>query len=74
MWPARVSIQPISFLSSRSIICIAYYEAGSVPAQITWDDEFVGEVARTAKACAVFLFFPFYWLCACFLPFVSALC
>lgn len=30
---------------------------------MTWDDEFVGEVARTVKACKVFLFFPFYWLC-----------
>jgi len=30
---------------------------------ITWDDEFVGEVSRTFKACKVFLFFPFYWLC-----------
>lgn len=39
------------------------YEAGSVPASITWDDEFVGEVDRTVKACQVFLFFPFYWLC-----------
>ena len=30
---------------------------------MTWDDEFVGEVARTVKACQVFMFFPFYWLC-----------
>ncbi|KAH8834155.1 peptide/h+ symporter protein [Flagelloscypha sp. PMI_526] len=41
----------------------SFYEAGSVPAAITWDDEFVGEVSRTVKACYVFLFFPFYWLC-----------
>ncbi|KAF8627929.1 hypothetical protein AX17_006084 [Amanita inopinata Kibby_2008] len=39
------------------------YEAGKVPARITWDDEFVGEVARTIKACQVFLFFPIFWLC-----------
>ncbi|KAF9445220.1 peptide transporter PTR2B [Macrolepiota fuliginosa MF-IS2] len=39
------------------------YEKGKVPAKITWDDEFVGEVARTLSACTVFLFFPFYWLC-----------
>ncbi|KAH6910984.1 peptide transporter PTR2B [Coprinopsis sp. MPI-PUGE-AT-0042] len=39
------------------------YYGGSVPSTITWDDEFVGEVARTCDACAVFLFFPFYWLC-----------
>ncbi|KAF5363382.1 hypothetical protein D9756_000014 [Leucocoprinus leucothites] len=39
------------------------YDQGKVPAKITWDDEFVGEVARTLNACTVFLFFPFYWLC-----------
>ncbi|KAF9535178.1 peptide/h+ symporter protein [Crepidotus variabilis] len=39
------------------------YAAGKAPAAITWDEEFVGEVARTCNACAVFLFFPFYWLC-----------
>lgn len=39
------------------------YSSGTVPERITWDDEFVGEVARTLKACQVFLFFPFFWLC-----------
>ena len=34
-----------------------------MPAGITWDEEFVGEVDRTVKACKVFLFFPIYWLC-----------
>ncbi|KAJ7650152.1 peptide/h+ symporter protein [Roridomyces roridus] len=34
-----------------------------LPAHITWDDEFVGEVHRTMSACKVFLFFPIYWLC-----------
>ncbi|KAJ3567978.1 hypothetical protein NP233_g6016 [Leucocoprinus birnbaumii] len=41
----------------------SFYEAGKVPAKITWDDEFVGEVGRTLNACNVFFFFPFYWLC-----------
>ncbi|THG95169.1 hypothetical protein EW026_g6433 [Hermanssonia centrifuga] len=41
----------------------SYYPQGEAPASITWDDEFVGEVDRTMKACQVFLFFPFYWLC-----------
>lgn len=41
----------------------SYYPPGQVPPSITWDDEFVGEVDRTMKACQVFLFFPFYWLC-----------
>lgn len=41
----------------------SYYEDGKVPAKITWDDEFVGEVHRTVSACGVFLFFPFFWLC-----------
>ncbi|TFK95692.1 peptide transporter PTR2B [Pterulicium gracile] len=41
----------------------SHYPAGDVPAHITWDDEFVGEVARTCNACAVFLFFPIFWLC-----------
>ncbi|THH33120.1 hypothetical protein EUX98_g1079 [Antrodiella citrinella] len=36
---------------------------GNIPAKMVWDDEFVGEVARTVKACQVFLFFPFFWLC-----------
>ncbi|RXW20960.1 hypothetical protein EST38_g4894 [Candolleomyces aberdarensis] len=39
------------------------YAADKVPAKITWDDEFVGEVMRTVNACGVFLFFPFFWLC-----------
>ena len=41
----------------------SFYPPDQVPAKITWDDEFVGEVDRTMKACQVFLFFPFYWLC-----------
>jgi POT family proton-dependent oligopeptide transporter len=39
------------------------YAADRLPAKITWDEEFVGEVMRTVNACAVFLFFPFFWLC-----------
>ncbi|KAF9463711.1 peptide transporter PTR2B [Collybia nuda] len=39
------------------------YEAGKIPAKMTWDDEFVGEVGRTLNACSVFLFFPVFWLC-----------
>ncbi|KAF7335688.1 Peptide/h+ symporter protein [Mycena venus] len=39
------------------------YKAGELPAKITWDDEFVGEVHRTLSACKVFLFFPIFWLC-----------
>ncbi|KAJ7880873.1 hypothetical protein B0H13DRAFT_1891619 [Mycena leptocephala] len=39
------------------------YKAGEIPANITRDDEFVGEVYRTVEACKVFLFFPIYWLC-----------
>ncbi|KAF8869773.1 peptide/h+ symporter protein [Infundibulicybe gibba] len=39
------------------------YPDGQRPAKITWDDEFVGEVARTLNACSVFLFLPFFWLC-----------
>ncbi|KAJ7263676.1 peptide/h+ symporter protein [Mycena haematopus] len=39
------------------------YKGGEIPARITWDDEFVGEVYRTIEACKVFLFFPIYWLC-----------
>lgn len=35
----------------------------NVPAMITWDEQFVGEVARTVKACQIFLFMPFFWLC-----------
>ncbi|KAF8502569.1 PTR2-domain-containing protein [Gautieria morchelliformis] len=29
---------------------------------LTWDDAFVEEVKRTAKACQIFLFFPLYWI------------
>ena len=39
------------------------YESGAVPSVITWDDQFVGEVARTFNACKVFCWFPFFWLC-----------
>ena len=39
----------------------SYYSGGTKPGNITWDDAFVGEVARTFKACKVFLFFPFFW-------------
>ncbi|KAF8173216.1 peptide/h+ symporter protein [Mycena galopus ATCC 62051] len=39
------------------------YKDGGLPANITWDDEFVGEVQRTMLACKVFLFFPIFWLC-----------
>ena len=39
------------------------YEEGLVPSRITWDDQFVGEVARVIKACKVFCWFPFFWLC-----------
>ncbi|KAF9476780.1 peptide transporter PTR2B [Pholiota conissans] len=41
----------------------SHYPEGQRPKRITWDDEFVEEVGRTCNACAVFLFFPFYWLC-----------
>ena len=41
----------------------ATYAGREIPSKITWDDEFVGEVDRTCNACAVFLFFPFFWLC-----------
>ncbi|KAG6830127.1 hypothetical protein H0H87_009097 [Tephrocybe sp. NHM501043] len=41
----------------------SYYHERQVPKKITWDDEFVGEVARTIGACKVFLFFPIFWLC-----------
>ncbi|KAG5637809.1 hypothetical protein H0H81_003141 [Sphagnurus paluster] len=41
----------------------SYYGEGRVPAKMTWDDEFVGEVGRTLNACTVFLFFPVFWLC-----------
>jgi POT family proton-dependent oligopeptide transporter len=39
------------------------YAGKTLPARITWDEEFVDEVSRTLNACLVFLFFPFYWLC-----------
>ncbi|KAK7691936.1 hypothetical protein QCA50_005341 [Cerrena zonata] len=40
-----------------------HYSEGTAPEKITWDNEFVDEVYRTVKACQVFLFFPFFWLC-----------
>ncbi len=30
---------------------------------VTWDDQFVGEVVRTLKACQVFTALPFFYLC-----------
>ncbi|KAJ7592905.1 peptide/h+ symporter protein [Mycena floridula] len=41
----------------------SHYAGSTIPSRITWDDDFVGEVERTVKACAVFLYFPFFWLC-----------
>ncbi|TCD69597.1 hypothetical protein EIP91_007019 [Steccherinum ochraceum] len=41
----------------------SYYAGRALPPKMDWDEEFVGEVDRTLKACRVFLFFPFYWLC-----------
>lgn len=34
-----------------------------VAAKATWDDVFVDELRRTFRACAVFCWFPIYWLC-----------
>ncbi|KAG0174584.1 peptide transporter ptr2 [Apophysomyces sp. BC1034] len=31
--------------------------------KITWNDVFVDELRRTFRACAVFCWFPIYWLC-----------
>jgi len=39
----------------------SYYVGRQKPRNITWDDAFVGEVARTFNAAKVFLFFPFFW-------------
>ncbi|KAH8114891.1 PTR2-domain-containing protein [Phellopilus nigrolimitatus] len=36
--------------------------AGGRPAWMTWDDQWVDEVRRGFKACAVFVWFPLYWL------------
>jgi POT family proton-dependent oligopeptide transporter len=41
----------------------SHYSNEERPKKVLWDDEFVGEVVRTVKACAVFLFMPFFWLC-----------
>ncbi|KAI8075499.1 POT family-domain-containing protein [Gilbertella persicaria] len=30
---------------------------------VTWDDVFVDELRRTFRACAVFCWYPIYWLC-----------
>lgn len=35
---------------------------GVAPPWLTYDDEYVEEVKRGLKACAVFLFYPLYWL------------
>ncbi|THG92825.1 hypothetical protein EW145_g8572, partial [Phellinidium pouzarii] len=36
---------------------------GEKPTWMTWDDKWVDEVRRGFKACAVFIWFPIYWLC-----------
>lgn len=41
----------------------SHYPETRTPKMITWDDQFVNEVARTCSACAVFMFFPVFWLC-----------
>lgn len=39
------------------------YTDRELPAKITWDEQFVGEVSRTVNAVKVFFFFPAYWIC-----------
>ncbi|PVF97460.1 PTR2-domain-containing protein [Serendipita vermifera] len=41
----------------------SHYTDADRPKKLVWDDEFVGEVSRTIKACLVFLWFPVFWLC-----------
>ncbi|SJL03952.1 probable PTR2-Di-and tripeptide permease [Armillaria ostoyae] len=38
-------------------------QTGSKPHWMIFDDQWVDEVRRGFKACAVFLWFPIYWLC-----------
>ncbi|KAJ7453376.1 peptide transporter PTR2B [Mycena latifolia] len=66
---AQWTLNPVAFwrnLKSPTFWDVAKpssYKGGETPLKITWDDEFVGEVARTLSACKVFLFFPIFWLC-----------
>lgn len=62
-WNPSKTIQNIKAPDFWDVAKPSHYGPGNVPAKITWDDEFVGEVARTVNACGVFLFFPFFWLC-----------
>ncbi|CAG7854898.1 Probable peptide transporter ptr2 AltName: Full=Peptide permease ptr2 [Serendipita indica DSM 11827] len=39
------------------------YTDADRPKKLLWDDEFVAEVSRTVKACAVLIWFPVFWLC-----------
>ncbi|CAO1635007.1 unnamed protein product [Parajaminaea phylloscopi] len=38
-------------------------QTGPLPSWMTFDDVWVDELRRAIKACQVFAFFPFYWLC-----------
>ena len=62
-WNPRQFIRNIRHDDFWDTAKASHYPKDNVPAKITWDDEFVDEVKRTWKACKVFLFFPFYWLC-----------
>jgi POT family proton-dependent oligopeptide transporter len=62
-WNPFVTIRAIKQPDFWDIAKPSYYNDGNLPKKMTWDDEFVGEVARTLNACVVFLFFPIFWLC-----------
>lgn len=42
----------------------SYFESAGLPKPIrcTWDDQWIDELRRGVKACAVFCWYPLYWL------------
>ncbi|KAF9053598.1 PTR2-domain-containing protein [Hymenopellis radicata] len=62
-WNPRKTIKQLRAPGFWDVAKPSSYRGGEMPSRITWDDQFVGEVVRTLKACQVFSALPFFYLC-----------
>lgn len=60
-WNLKKMGRTVEWDKARPSVVMAN-SAGDRPAWLKWDDAFVDETRRALNACAVFLFFPLYWL------------
>ncbi|KAF8921380.1 POT family-domain-containing protein [Mucidula mucida] len=62
-WNPRQTVKQFRAPGFWDVARPSSYRDGELPSRITWDDQFVGEVVRTLKACQVFTALPFFYLC-----------